>query len=440
MESGTLYEWFVKPGDTVKRGDLMASVETDKGVIDIEVFEEGVVGELLIQPGTTVSVGTVIAVLNGEESARIAPPLSQASVEAHPMDQQALRRLPTKPATRSTRLKVSPLARRLAAKLSVDLETVTTLSGEGIINRADVERAALARDKVKQETAVEPAAVEKAAVRITPVARRMAAELGVDPGSVIGSGAQGAIQRVDIERAFAAQPEPVKKDIRAGAAQFQTRMRRAIAAAMSRANTDIPHYYLETRIDMSHVLGWLESENQKRSIKDRILPVILLIKATALALADVPELNAFWRDGEHQPQEGVHIGFAIALRQGGLVTPAIHHADLKSLDELMRTLRDLITRTRSGRLRSSELTDATVTLTNLGDRGVEKLFGVIYPPQVALVGFGKIGEQPWAENGMLGVRPAVVATLAADHRATDGLRGSQFLETLANYLEAPEKL
>jgi pyruvate dehydrogenase E2 component (dihydrolipoamide acetyltransferase) len=221
---------------------------------------------------------------------------------------------------------------------------------------------------------------------------------------------------------------------------FQAGMRRAIAAAMARSNRDIPHYYLETRIDMSRVLRWLETENQKRSIKDRLLPVVVLIKAVARALADVPELNGYWVDDRHQPQEAINIGFAIALRQGGLVTPAIHNADLKSLDELMEAMRDLITRTRAGRLRSSEMTDPTVTLTSLGDMGVEKVYGVIYPPQVALVGFGKITEQPWVENGMLGIRPVITATLAGDHRATDGHRGGQFLDALNRHLQEPENL
>jgi pyruvate dehydrogenase E2 component (dihydrolipoamide acetyltransferase) len=217
-------------------------------------------------------------------------------------------------------------------------------------------------------------------------------------------------------------------------------MRRAIAAAMARSNSEIPHYYLETRIDMSRALRWLETENQKRAIKDRLLPVVLLVKAVAKALGDVPELNGYWIDDRLQPQEAIHIGFAISLRQGGLVIPAIHHADLKSLDELMEVLHDVIPRVRAGRLRSSELTDATITVTNLGDLGVEVVYGVIYPPQVALVGFGRITEQPWAEHGMLGIRPILRVTLAADHRATDGHRGGQFLEALNRYLQEPATL
>jgi pyruvate dehydrogenase E2 component (dihydrolipoamide acetyltransferase) len=217
-------------------------------------------------------------------------------------------------------------------------------------------------------------------------------------------------------------------------------MRQAIARAMARSNRDIPHYYLQQRIDLSKALKWLEAENQKRSIKDRILPVVLLIKAVAKGLTQVPALNAYYLDDRHQPQEGIHIGFAIALRQGGLITPAIHNADLKSSDELMEALRDLIMRTRAGRLRGSEMTDATITLTNLGDLGVETVYGVIYPPQVALVGFGKISDQPWVENGMIGIRPVLMATLAGDHRATDGRTGAQFLDILNQLLQEPEKL
>ena len=217
-------------------------------------------------------------------------------------------------------------------------------------------------------------------------------------------------------------------------------MRQAIAAAMSRSNRDIPHYYLETKIDMTRALKWLEEENTKRTIKDRLLPIVIMIKAVAMALVDVPDLNGFWIDGGHQISEAIHIGFAINLRKGGLITPAIHHTDRKSLDELREAMNDLIVRTRAGQLRSSELMDQTITLSSLGDRGVEKLFGVIYPPQVALVGLGKVMDQVWVENGMIGVRLVMVATLAGDHRATDGHLGGIFLEALNKHLQEVEKL
>jgi len=152
----------------------------------------------------------------------------------------------------------------------------------------------------------------------------------------------------------------------------------------------------------------------------------------------VPELNGFWVDDQLKPSADINLGVAVSLREGGLMIPAIHSANQKPLEELMTALREVITRTRSGRLRSSDITDSTITVTNLGDLGVETVYGVIYPPQVALVGFGKIVERPWADKGMLGVRPVLTATLAADHRATDGRRGAQFLEALRALLEEPE--
>jgi pyruvate dehydrogenase E2 component (dihydrolipoamide acetyltransferase) len=403
MDAATVVEWKVKSGDKIKRGDVIAEIETDKGLVDLEVFEDGTIDQILIQPSQKVPVGTVLALIRPEGAPEMvmagpAPPAPQPVPP--PIPERPVGARPPLTPTRE-RIRVSPLARKMAEELGIDLGMVQGTGPRGAIERADIERIAAELKAKRAEPKPEaPAPPPAAAPPVIP------------------------------------EPAVTKPAV----TDFQTGMRRAIAAAMARSNRDIPHYYLEMRIDMSRALRWLEAENQKRSIKDRLLPVVLLIKAVARALGDVPELNGYWLDERHQPQEAIHIGFAISLRQGGLVTPAIHHADLKSLDELMEVMRDLITRTRAGRLRSSEMTDATVTLTNLGDLGVEKVFGVIYPPQVALVGFGKVTEQPWVENGMLGIRPVVTATLAGDHRATDGIRGAQFLEALNRHLQEPEKL
>lgn len=218
-------------------------------------------------------------------------------------------------------------------------------------------------------------------------------------------------------------------------------MRQAIAAAVTRSKREIPHYYLWTHVELSRALRWLEARNADRPMEERILPAALMLKATALALRAVPELNGFWIDGALRPGDGIHPGVAVFLRGGGLVAPAILDADRKDLDTLMSELRDLVQRARAGGgLRGAEMTSATITVTNLGDRGVEGVLGVIYPPQVAIVGFGKIVERPWAEDGMVGVRPVVELTLAADHRASDGHRGSLFLEKIADLLQKPEEL
>jgi pyruvate dehydrogenase E2 component (dihydrolipoamide acetyltransferase) len=220
----------------------------------------------------------------------------------------------------------------------------------------------------------------------------------------------------------------------------QAEMRKAIAAAMARSKREIPHYYLAETIPMRKALAWLAHANEGRPVTERLLMGVLQLKAVALALKRYPELNGFWRDGAFQPGGGIHVGVAISIRQGGLIAPAIHDVDAQGLPELMRSLADLVKRARAWSLRSSEMSDPTVTVTNLGEQGVEAVYGVIYPPQVALVGFGRLAERAWAEDGSLRAMPVVVATLAADHRASDGHRGARFLAELREFLQRPEAL
>jgi len=291
-------------------------------------------------------------------------------------------------------------------------------------------------------------------LRISPSARRLARELGVDPNAVTGTGRSGAITLQDIERTAAAQPaadarpavpaQPVATPAPAAAAPASDdrllRMRQTIAAAMSRSNREIPHYYLSTTIDLHRATAWLAAENDTRPVDRRLLPGVLLLKAVAMALNDVPELNAVWEHDQVVLRPQVHVGMAISMRKGGLVILALHDTGTRGLDDLMNGLRDLTTRARAGRIRSSELSDSTITVTSLGDRGVESVYGVIYPPQVAIVGFGRISERPWAMNGGIFARQVIVATLAADHRVTDGHRGGLFLDAVDRLLQEPEKL
>jgi pyruvate dehydrogenase E2 component (dihydrolipoamide acetyltransferase) len=271
-------------------------------------------------------------------------------------------------------------------------------------------------------------------LRISPSARELARKLGVDPATVQGSGRGGAITREDIERtaARAAAPPP--------AADRLMRMRQAVAAAMSRSKREIPHYYLSTTVDLRRALSWLAEENQKRPVTERLLYGVLLLKAVALALREVPELNAVWNGDRVVPSEAIHVGVAISLRHGGLIAPALHHTDRQSLGVLMSKFRDLVSRARAGTLRSSELSDPTITVTSLGEQGVETVFPIIYPPQVAIVGFGKVVERPWVVDGQVVARPVVTATLSADHRVSDGHRGGLFLAAVDRLLQEPSKL
>ena len=377
MEAGTLVEWNMKPGQTVKRGDIVAVVETQKGAVDIEIWEDGIVDRLLVEPGSTVPVGEPIALLRGEGEAA-APAQAAAPAVAGPA--------------------LAP---------------------------------ALAAEKVAR-------AAHAARVKVSPAARRRAAELGVDVARVAASAADGVVSLADVERA--AQPARPPTPGKAAEADRAAAMRAAIGAAMAKSKREIPHYYLGATIDVTRALSWLEQQNAGRPVAERILFAAVLLRATAQALAEVPELNGHWRDGRLQMAPAVHLGVGIALRGGGLVAPAIHDAEKKNAAEIMRALGDLITRARSGSLRSSELSDATITVTNLGEQGVEEVYGVIYPPQVALVGFGKVLPRAWADGASIVVRQTLRATLAADHRASVGHRGALFLSALERLLLEPEKL
>jgi pyruvate dehydrogenase E2 component (dihydrolipoamide acetyltransferase) len=280
---------------------------------------------------------------------------------------------------------------------------------------------------------------------VSPAARRRASELGVALNSLQGSGSDGAITLADIERATSPPttvPPMATTAAHPGAkARFDpAQMRKAIAAAMSRSKRDIPHYYLSSTIDFGVAQSWLDRWNLQRDPIDRLLPAVLLLKATAKALAEVPQLNGFYENGAYRAASAIHLGWAVALRGGGLVAPAIHNADHKALPELMVALRDLVQRARAGGLRSSELTDPTITVSSLGERGAESVLGVIYPPQVAIVGFGRMVTRPWVIDDQVVPRPLVTVSLAADHRASDGHVGGQLLGAIDTALQSPDSL
>ncbi len=437
MEAGTLIEWLVKPGSRVKRGDIIAVVDTEKAAIDVEVWLDGVIEQLLIEPGIRVPVGTVLAIIRADGAA--------AAAAAGPPQPPAPPRpqVPAAPAPGQERHRASPLARRMAQNLGVDLSRVTGTGPGGTITHTDVEQAAAlgpAASGAPRDTADRGAAERGAGgrLRISPLARRLAKELGVDLARVEATGPEGAIGAADVKRSAEARRPPAAPGPSAPqgtpvavktAKERSAAMRRAIAQAMTRSKREIPHYYLGQEIDLDRALKWLEAENAKRSIVDRLLYSVLLIKAVALAAREVPELNGFWIGDGFKASEAVHVGMAISLRGGGLVAPALRFADQQPLGELMRQLRDLVARARAGSLRSSELSDPTLTITNLGEQGVDTVFGIIFPPQVALVGFGRVSP-----------RRTLQASLSADHRASDGHRGGLFLAAIDRRLQSPETL
>jgi len=384
MEAGTLVEWLVKPGDQVKRGDVVAVVETQKGAIEIEVFEAGKIEQILVDLNTKVAVGTPLArirtELEGPLGAVTAAPSPAAPVI--PLAPPPLVRAPVAPpppvARGAARARVSPAARRLAETHAIDLSTVTGSGPVGEIIYSDVER--------------------RLGQAVAPPEKKRAPWLDLDA------------------------------------------MRAAIAAAMARSKREIPHYYLEHQVDVTVCEQWLTQRNATLSPDSRLLIGALTIRAVALAARRFPAFNGFYRDGKFEQASAVHAGVAIAIRGGGLAAPALHDADQISVDELMAGMRDLVQRTRAGRIRSSEISDPTITITSLGERGVEALYGIIYPPQVAIVGFGKIVTRPWVVDGAIGPRSVVTITLSADHRVSDGHAGALFLAEIGRLLQEPDKL
>lgn len=387
MEAGVLLEWMIKPGDTVARGDVVAVVETQKGAIEIECFEEGTVETLDAEIGATLPIGAPLA-----------------TIRAHGETAHASVSVSAKPAPSAKPPRASPFALK-----EIPIPT-PDMSGAGEARPA------------------------------SPAARALANERGIDLTALTGSGPGGAVLLADVEAAGPAPLIAAPKNVSAKAELGTSAMRAAVAAAMARSKREIPHYYLSQTLDLQPAADWLAATNATRVPDARLLMGALFVKATALAAAKVTEMNGHYdADGFH-PAVAVHTGVAVALRGGGLVAPALHDAQGLSLDALMTKMKDLVARARSGRLRSSEMTDGTITISAMGETGADAMAAVIYPPQVAIVGFGAPVLRPWVTGDTIAPRMTVTVTLSADHRVSDGRRGAKFLAAINAALQAPEAL
>lgn len=392
MEAGKLVEWLVKPGDAVKRGDIVAVVETQKGAIEIETFDEGTVSELTAELGEELPVGAAMAIIlkPGEKP----PVLAKAA------------------ATPETTAEPEPVAAAAAA------ETVSPAPAEAA-----------------------PEAEAASRSRASPAARVRAHELGIDLQSVKGSGPGGVVVLGDIDGTAPVRkpPETAAKASRTGSPIEE--MRKAIAAAMTRAKRTIPHFYLSETIDVDPAVQFLSARNADVPPAERILLGAVFVRATARAAASVPVMNGhFSEDSGFQPSGAVNVGVAVALRGGGLVAPALRNAEGMSLEETMSGMRDLVARARAGRLRSSEMTQGTITVSSLGDTGAESMTGVIFPPQVAIVGLGAPHLRPWVVDGAVVPRHVVTLTVSADHRVSDGRQVARFISAFEDAVRKPEEL
>jgi pyruvate dehydrogenase E2 component (dihydrolipoamide acetyltransferase) len=380
MEAGRLVEWLVKPGDKVHRGDVVAAVETQKGAIEIEIFEDGTITELLADLGQELPVGAPLARVLGEGEAPEPGPVSEPVEEAAP--------------------ERAPPAKSPKPDMTAEARIMSRPS-EG--------------------------------QRVSPAARQLAEKRGVDLSTLKGSGPGGAILFADVEHAAPGKP---RREL-----SPRDEMRRAIAAAMTRSKQTIPHFYLSETIDVDPAIAFLEDRNADVPPADRILLGALFVRATVLAARKVTSMNGHYDESRgFLASEQVNPGIVIALRGGGLVAPALMDAGTMSLEETMAGMRDLVARARAGRLRGSEMTEGTITISSLGETGAEAMTGVIFPPQVAIVGIGAPHLRPWVVDGAVVPRHVVTLTVSADHRVSDGRQAARFITEFEDLMQRPEEL
>lgn len=404
MTEGTLTEWLVKEGEQVMSGDIIAVLETQKGAIDMEVYFSGTIAEILVSPMTEVPVGTVLARL------ALAKPSKRNSVPTHVL-------APT------------------PAPIQVITSVVTT---------------------TEPPTKIEKSIIVREQVKASPIVRRLAKEQQLNLTGIKGRGPQRAILLNDLYASLKTKTN-IKSDNHKPADKTERNMRNAIAVAMVKSKHEIPHFYLSLELELTNAQQWLQQQNQATSPEKHVLLLALLLKALASALVKYPKLNGFYQSDSHKDStfekksaigqksafeqaSAIHIGNVISLRQGGLVVPAIHDVDKLSVIEIMQGLRDITERSRNGHLRSSELMDATITVTNMGERGADSVFGIIYPPQVAILGFGKVRKTPKVVNDNVVIAPVLTVSLSADHRVIDGMLAAKFLNYLAKQLQKPDRL
>ncbi len=426
MEEGRLAKWLVKEGDKVAAGDLIAEIETDKAVMEMEATEDGIIGRLLVDEGTEgVKVNTPIALLleEGEDAASLpdpapaggapaAPPSTKEPAAAAPAAAQPAPAAPPAPApTPPTggRIKASPLARRIAAENGLDLARIAGSGPGGRIVKADVE-AALAKGPGGQEA---PAAAT------------------APPPAVAAPAAPAAPAAApDIARLYEGRPyTEVALD----------GMRKTVAARLSEAKQTIPHFYLRRDIRLDALLALraeLNAQLAPRGIKLSVNDFI--IKACALALQQVPAANVVWAGDRILQMQASDVAVAVALEGGGLFTPVIRDAEQKSLSQISAEMKDLAERARARRLKPQEYQGGSFAISNLGMFGIDNFDAVINPPQGSILAVGAGVKKPVVgEDGNLGVATVMSVTLSVDHRAIDGAQGAEFLAAIKAGLEAP---
>ena len=426
QETGKVLHWLKRPGDTVRKGEPIVEIETDKVTVEIEAPASGVLRDVTAQEGDVVPVGRTIALIvaAGEAggaagAAPVMPPASAAATGAVPAP-------PAAGGAPAGVVKASPLARKVAEQHGVDLGRVRTASGR--IEKADV----LAYVESQKSSVAGNGRAGR--LLASPKARRLAAERGLDVAALRGSGPGGAVLADDVATAARpAAPPALAAAPREGGPSVGT-VWRIMAERMTTSWTTAPHFYLVREVHVTRLASWLDLARKQTGA--HVTYTDLLVKLVAAALSRHPRVNASWRDGTIVQNTDVSIGLAVAI-DDGLVVPVIHRADTLLLPELAARRADVVSRAQAGKLRPADIQGGGFTISNLGMFGVDAFNAIVNPPQAAILAVGRIADRVVALDGQPVVQPTMVLTLSCDHRALDGARAAQFLGALADLIEEP---
>ena len=430
QESGRLVSWLKREGESVTKGEPLMEIETDKVTLEIEAPETGILGGVLVKENDEVPVGQTIAwILAPGEKAPSAPLNEPRSGRVSTL--QAIPQSKPQPAPASVIQDISPIARKMAEEHGIDLALVK--SNGKRIEKADV----LAYINTTQRTEPGLAPVVSAA-RLTPAspkARRLAAERGIELSALTGSGPDGAVLAADVPLHLESVP------VSAPRLETPGTVWRVMAERMSKSWTTVPHFYLVREVDASMLVEWRKRVAPTIEKRTGIKPTFtdLLVKLIGFTLRNHPRVNASWADGNIQWNPEINVGIAVAIDEG-LIVPVVHAADGASLTEIAARRSDLIERARQGKLRPADISGGTFTLTNLGMYNVDAFDAVVNTPQAAILSVGRIADRVVPFEGQVAIRPMMVLTLSLDHRVVDGARAAQFLDDLATLIEDPWRL
>jgi pyruvate dehydrogenase E2 component (dihydrolipoamide acetyltransferase) len=438
MQDATVVKWLKQEGDPVQEGEPLVELETAKIATELESIASGVVAHILIPEGATVPIRTVLAIVAapGEQVARPAgtAPASTAARATAPIA-SSRRAAPVAP-------QVVPAARRLAQERGIDLAQVQGTGPGGRILVEDVQKALEARTAAAPAPA--PPASAEVAVQVTPAARHLARQHGIDLAKVQGTGPRGRVLIEDVQKALEFQSQPAGQPAQAvpirgkgedALRQRSRAMRQSIATRMLQSLQTMAQVTLTTEVDVTEAMT-LRAGLARQWPESGLSPLHLVIKATARALQEHPRMNAVQKEHEVELVPEIHIGIAVALEEG-LLVPTIQRADAKHLAQIASESRDLATKAREGRATYEEVTGGTFTITNLGAYGIDAFTPIINPPQVGILGVGRVVEKPVVYQGEITKRSMMFLSLTFDHRVIDGAPAAAFLHALKGHLEDP---